>query len=125
MPRKKSKSTTARTVEVEESVVDVNAGREHCFHVEYTQEENPPFRTVHMKFRNENDYQEFAKRIDQQLTDSSVIQSEARLLQIVYYDAAQDDEHTLPKYPMYIVSKGHTNLCTPLALSHNAYSPLL
>jgi hypothetical protein len=34
-------------------------------------EDNGPYRSINMKFRNENDYQEFAKRIDQPLTDKT------------------------------------------------------
>jgi hypothetical protein len=122
MPRKKSKSTTVLDVEVEESVVDVNAKwHEHWVDMpEFTQENNPPFRTVHMKFRNEADYKEFAKRIGQELTNKSkaiwhpkLDITANRLLRWV-----QDDEHTLPKYPMYIVSKGrHESMHTSRSLA--------
>ena len=35
---------------------------------EYEQEKNPPYKQIYLNFRNKEDYEEFAKLIDQNLT---------------------------------------------------------
>jgi len=37
----------------------------------FDQNDNPPFRQLYLNFRNEEDYNEFAKLVDQQLTEKS------------------------------------------------------
>jgi hypothetical protein len=38
---------------------------------EYNQEDNPPYKTIYIHFRNEEDYQEFAQMIGQTLTEKT------------------------------------------------------
>ena len=38
---------------------------------EFEQESNPTYKTIYVHFRNENDYQEFAKLIGQNLTEKT------------------------------------------------------
>jgi hypothetical protein len=38
---------------------------------EFKQEENPAYKTIYVHFRNEEDYKEFSKLIDQSLTDKT------------------------------------------------------
>lgn len=38
---------------------------------EYTQENNPTYKTIYVHFRNKEDYEEFAKLIGQPLTDKT------------------------------------------------------
>lgn len=119
--KKTSKADTTLDVDVTDDT-DVNSRwKEHWKEMpEFVQEENPPFRTVHMKFRNENHYQEFAKRIGQDLTDKTKsiwypeLETTAnRLLRWV-----EDGGNTLPEHPMYIVSKGrHESMYTSRSLS--------
>lgn len=87
---------------------------------EYVQENKENFRTVHIKFRNEEDYKDFAKKIGQDLTDKSkaiwhpkLEITANRLLRWV-----EDGERTQPKHPLYIVSKGrHESMFTSRSLS--------
>jgi len=87
---------------------------------EYVQETKETFRTIHVKFRNEEDYKEFAKAIDQDLTEKSkaiwhpkLEITANRLLRWV-----EDGERTLPEHPMYIISKGrHESMFTSRSLA--------
>ena len=38
---------------------------------EFDQEENPTYKTIYVHFRNKEDYEEFAKLIDQNITDKT------------------------------------------------------
>ena len=38
---------------------------------EYTQEDNPTYKTIYVHFRNKDDYEEFAKLIEQHLTEKT------------------------------------------------------
>ena len=38
---------------------------------EYKQEDNPTYKTIYVHFRNKEDYEEFAKLIDQNLSDKT------------------------------------------------------
>ena len=87
---------------------------------EFVQEHKEPFRTVHVKFRNEKDYQEFSQKIGQELTEKSkaiwhpkLEITANRLLRWV-----EDGERTQPKHPLYIVSKGrHESMYTSRSLA--------
>ena len=87
---------------------------------EFVQEQKEPFRTVHVKFRKQEHYEEFAKKIDQELTDKSkaiwhpkLEITANRLLRWV-----EDGERTQPKHPLYIVSKGrHESMFTSRSLA--------
>ena len=113
LPRSKNKSESALDIEVNEGVTDVNAKwKEHWVDMpEYVQEDNPSFRTIHMHFRTEKHYQDFAKRIGQELTEKTnaiwhpkLDITKNRFLRWV------DDGFTFPlRHPMYIVSKGRAD----------------
>lgn len=46
--------------------------REHWVGMpEYVQEDNPPYMKIYMNFRNKEDYEAFAKLIDQNLTEKT------------------------------------------------------
>jgi hypothetical protein len=87
---------------------------------EFVQEHKEPFRTIHVKFHNEADYQEFSKKIGQELTDKSkaiwhpkLEITANRLLRWV-----EDGERTQAKHPLYIVSKGrHESMFTSRSLA--------
>lgn len=120
-PRKtKSKTSASLDVEVNDDL-DVNAKwREHWKGMpEYIQEENPPYRTVHMLFREEEHYKDFAKLLGQDLTENT---------KAIWYPKLEitanrklrwmDDDHTVPTHPMYIVSKGrHESMLTSRSLA--------
>jgi len=74
---------------------------------EYEQETKETFRTVHVKFRNEQDYQEFSQKIGQELTDKtkSIWHPELHITQNKLLRWVEDDERTLPRHPLYIISK--------------------
>jgi hypothetical protein len=87
---------------------------------EFIQEDCPPYRTVHIMFRTEEHYKDFAKRIGQKhLSEKSksiwhpkLEITANRLLRWV------DESQTLPQFPMYIVSKGrHESMHTSRSLA--------
>jgi len=86
---------------------------------EFTQEENTPFRTVHVKFRTKEDYQKFVKCVNQDLNDETKAIWHPKL-EITANRKLRwmDDSWTLPEHPMYIVSKGrHESMLTSRSLA--------
>lgn len=86
---------------------------------EYEQENNPPFRTVHVKFRTKEDYKSFAETIGQDISEESKsiwhpkleITANRKLRWV-------DDNWTLPRHPVYIISKGrHESMLTSRSLA--------
>lgn len=73
----------------------------------FEQESKNAFRTITMKFRTEKDFQDFAKRIGQSLSDKTKTIWHPKLYVTANrkYRWIEEGSHTLPKYPMYIVSK--------------------
>lgn len=56
---------------------------------EYTQEDNPPYRRLIVSFRTEDDYQGFAKIIDQKLTEKT---------KSIWHPKLDRDENTLKRW---------------------------
>lgn len=51
---------------------DTNNWKKHWVGMpEYKQEDNPPYMKIYMNFRNKEDYEKFAKLIDQNLTEKT------------------------------------------------------
>lgn len=114
IPRKKKTATDSKLdIEVAEVVVDVNSKwREHWVDMpEYEQKEAASFRTIHMHFENKEFYEEFAKKIGQEITEKTnsiwypkLYVTKNMLLRWV------DEEEVKPlRHPMYIVSKGRAD----------------
>lgn len=78
---------------------------------DYTQEYNSPFRTITMKFRTKEHFKEFAKRIGQDLSNKtkSIWHPKLHITKNMLLRWIQPEGRTLPKYPMYIVSKGRAD----------------
>jgi len=74
---------------------------------EYIQENKESFRTVHIKFRKPEHYEEFSKRIGQELTEKTkaIWHPELEVTKNRLLRWVEDGERTLPKHPLYIVSK--------------------
>jgi hypothetical protein len=56
---------------------------------EFKQEDNPPYKKIIMSFRSKEDYEEFAKLIDQKLTDKT---------KSIWYPKLDKDENTLKRW---------------------------
>ncbi len=56
---------------------------------EYDQENNPPYKKIIMSFRSKEDYEEFAKLIDQKLTNKT---------KSIWYPKLDKDENTLKRW---------------------------
>ena len=87
---------------------------------EYFQENNPPYKSVTMKFRKKEHYEDFAEKIEQDLSDKTKSIWYPVLERIANYKMRwiEEGSHTLPKHPMYIVSKGrHETMYTSRSLS--------
>ena len=78
---------------------------------EYVQEHNHPFRTITMKFRTKEHFQEFSKRIGQDLSDKtkSIWHPKINITKNMLLRWIQPNGRTLPRHPMYIVSKGRAD----------------
>jgi hypothetical protein len=75
----------------------------------FTAEEKEPYKQISLKFKTKEDREHFAQRLDYKLTDKT---------NNVYYPAKSREEnsmsryvdetetHLLPRYPIYIISKG-------------------
>lgn len=74
---------------------------------EFVQENKENFRTVHVKFRKQSHYEEFAKRIGQELTDKTkaIWHPELNVTKNRLLRWVEDGVRTLPKHPCYIISK--------------------
>lgn len=56
---------------------------------EFEQEDNPPHMKINVSFRNQEDYEEFAKLIDQNLTEKT---------KSIWYPKLDKDENTLKRW---------------------------
>lgn len=120
-PKRKKKSSASLDVEVTDEA-DVNAKwREHWKEMpEFEQEENPPFRTVHVKFRTKEHYEAFSECVDQELSDKtkSIWYPKLEITANRFLRWVEDEPRTDPKYPLYIVSKGrHESMHTSRSLA--------
>jgi hypothetical protein len=113
IPHTQSKSDSKLDVEVKEAVVDVNSNwRTHWIDMpEYLQENDNTFRAVDMYFRTKKHYDDFAKRINLDLSDltNSTWYPKRDIVKnrtLRWVDSGK--AHSL-NHPMYIVSKGRSN----------------
>lgn len=56
---------------------------------EFDQEDNPPYKKIIMSFRNKEDYEEFAKLVDQNLTEKT---------KSIWYPKLDRDENSLKRW---------------------------
>ena len=77
---------------------------------EFTQEANEAYRTVTMKFRSKEDYDEFSQKIGQEITDKtkSIWHPKLNVTKNLELRWVQESR-TNPEHPMYIVSKGRAD----------------
>lgn len=120
IPKKqKTKSTASLDIDVEAE--GVNKIATHWKEMpSFVQEEKPPFRSITLKFRKEAHYKEFAERIEQDLSDSTKSIWHPKLEVPANYQLrwVEHETHTLPRYPVYIISKGrHESMFTSRSLS--------
>jgi len=78
---------------------------------EYEQEDNPPHRSLTMKFRTEKDFKDFAERIGQDLSDDtkSIWYPKLEITKNLLLRWIQPNGRTNPRHPCYIVSKGRAD----------------
>jgi len=78
---------------------------------DFEQEHNHAFRSIIMKFRKKEHFKEFAKRIGQDLSDKtkSIRHPKLNITKNMLLRWIQPEGRTLPKYPLYIVSKGRAD----------------
>lgn len=114
----KSKKTNKLTAE---QIADDKEWKKHWKQMpEFVQEDNPPYKTIYVHFRKEEHYTEFATKVNQPLSDKtkSIWYPELDRTANAKLRWVQDGEKTLPKYPMYIVSKGrHETMYTSRSLA--------
>lgn len=99
-------------ISLEESAIEEAKWKAHWKGMpEYTQEHNHPFRTITMKFRTKEHFKDFSKRIGQDLSDKtkSIWHPKLYITKNMLLRWIQPEGRTLPKYPMYIVSKGRAD----------------
>tara|TARA_R110000803_G_scaffold29187_1_gene66797 strand:+ start:136 stop:1668 length:1533 start_codon:yes stop_codon:yes gene_type:complete len=84
---------------------------------EFTQVVNGPYRTVTMKFRSKEDYDDFSQKIGQDVTDKTKsiwhpklnVTKNMKLRWVQREDEISTRSDALPEHPMYIVSKGRAD----------------
>ena len=119
---KPEKLKTTNTLPIDSDIENEDvAWKEHWKNMpEYVQENNPPYKTINVKFRKKEDFEKFAELLNQNLSDKTksiwhphLDRTANSLLRWV-----QDGVKTLPKYPLYIVSKGrHESMFTSRSLA--------
>lgn len=104
-----------------ESRLEMKEWKKHWIGMpEFTQEEKKAYRTITINFRSENDYSKFSDKINQELSEKtkSIWHPELNVTANRLLRWVEDGERTLPKYPMYIVSKGrHESMYTSRSLA--------
>ena len=99
-------------ISLEESAIEEAKWKSHWKGMpEYVQEHNHAFRTVTMKFRTKEHYDDFSKRIGQDLSDKtkSIWHPKLNITKNMLLRWIQPNGRTLPRHPMYIVSKGRAD----------------
>jgi hypothetical protein len=99
-------------VSIDPSDLDDIKWRQHWLGMpEFVQDENTPFRTITMKFRSKEDYDDFSIKIGQEVADKtkSIWHPELKITKNLLLRWIQPNGRTLTKYPMYIVSKGRAD----------------
>jgi hypothetical protein len=78
---------------------------------EYTQNNKNSYRSITMKFRNEEDYKDFSQKIGQEITDKtkSIWHPKLNVTKNLKLRWVQNEGRTNPRHPMYIVSKGRAD----------------
>lgn len=78
---------------------------------EFTQNDKVKFRAITMHFRSESDYKEFSQKINQEITErtKSIWHPEQHITKNLLLRWIQPEGRTLPRHPMYIVSKGRAD----------------
>ena len=56
---------------------------------EYDQNDNPPYKQIYLNFRSEEDFQEFAKLVEQNLTDKT---------KSIWYPKLEKDDNSLKRW---------------------------
>ena len=87
---------------------------------EFIQENNPSYKSITVKFRTKEDFDQFSVQIGQELSEKtkSIWYPRLQVIANRHYRWIQRGTKTLPKYPMYIVSKGrHESMFTSRSLS--------
>lgn len=86
---------------------------------EFSYRKNEPFKKITMKFYTEDDYKYFANVIGQELSNKTSNIWHPKLMKSDFITRRWvDDEFTLPRYPVYIISKGrHESMITSRSLS--------
>tara|TARA_R110002074_G_scaffold104332_2_gene225284 strand:+ start:6513 stop:8027 length:1515 start_codon:yes stop_codon:yes gene_type:complete len=103
-------SSKAKNTEVSD-VEDDKVWKEHWIGMpEFVQDENGSYRTITMKFRRKEDYDNFSLKIDQGITDKTKSMWHPKLnvtknLKLRWVQ----EPRTNPEHPMYIVSKGRAD----------------
>ena len=99
-----------KTVDVESQIVDKYWKSQWKGMPEYSQKKNHPYRNIVMKFRSEEDYNDFSQKIGQALTSKTknvwhpkLVITKNRQLRWI------QETRTDPNHPMYIVSKGRAD----------------
>lgn len=76
--------------EEEKQEYEVESWKKHWVGMpEFKQEDNPPYMKIIISFRNEDDYKEFAKLVDQNLTEKT---------KSIWYPKLERDENTLKRW---------------------------
>ena len=105
---KKDYGESTLDIDVDVKTRDDYKWRQHWVGMpEYTQENAEHFRTVHIKFRKKEHYEEFSKRINQEMTEKTkaIWHPELKVAKNRLFRWIEDGVRTLPKHPMYIISK--------------------
>ena len=107
-PRDKDYGDTTLDVDVNVVTRDDVKWRQYWLDMpEYVQENNEHFRTVHIKFRKKEHFEEFSKRIGQDMTEKTkaIWHPELKVTKNRLLRWVEDGERTLPRHPLYIISK--------------------
>ena len=99
-------------ISLEESAIEEAKWKSHWKGMpEYVKEHNHAFSTVTMKFRTKEHYDDFSKRIGQDLSDKtkSIWHPKLNITKNMLLRWIQPNGRTLPRHPMYIVSKGRAD----------------
>jgi len=86
-------STLSKFLDDEDDIIDDGSDDDWKKHwvgmPEFNQEKNPPFKKLYLNFRNQEDYDVFAKLINQNLSDKT---------KSIWYPKLERDENTLKRW---------------------------
>jgi hypothetical protein len=107
-PRTKDYGESQLDVDVDVKTHDDYKWRQYWLGMpEYVQENKEHFRTVHIKFRKKEHYDDFCNRIGQEMTEKTkaIWHPELKVTRNLLLRWVEDGVRTLPKHPLYIISK--------------------